>query len=157
SARIQVRSSELRRATAMAGLRAAIGGPLGDFKPEGALDNPGILPSLNTLRNEVLGRHPALSQAQAEIRGGDPRLRLERDLRKPQPTIRTEMEQQPGIRLFRMGLNVPIPAWNQRQGEIAEATAGLRQARALADVRRLEIEAALERAYGVYLVANEQL
>jgi cobalt-zinc-cadmium efflux system outer membrane protein len=157
SARIQVRSSELRRATAMAGLRAAIGGPLGDFKPEGALDKPGILPSLNTLRNEVLGRHPALSQAQAEIRRADARLGLERDLRKPQPTIRTEMEQQPGIRLFRMGLNVPIPAWNQRQGEIAEATAGLRQARALADVRRLEIEAALERAYGVYLVANEQL
>src|SRR5262249_30428438 len=157
SARIQVRSSELRRSTAMAGLRAAIGAPLGEFKPEGALDKPGILPTLNQLRDEVLARHPALAQAQAEIRRADARLGLERDLRKPQPTVRTDMEQQPGIRLFRLGLSVPIPAWNQRQGEIAEASAALRQARALADVKRLEIGAALERAYGVYLVANEQL
>jgi cobalt-zinc-cadmium efflux system outer membrane protein len=157
SARIQVRSSELRRSTAMAGLRAAIGAPLLEFTPEGTLDKPGILPTLNQLRDEVLARHPALAQSHAEIRRADARLELERDLRKPQPTVRTDMEQQPGIRLFRFGLSVPIPAWNQRQGEIAEATAAVRQARALADVKRLEIGAALERAYGVYLVANEQL
>jgi len=157
SARNQVRSSELRRSTAFAGLRAAIGAPLGEFTPEGKLDEPGVLPPLNTLRDEVLSRHPALAQAQAEIRRAEARLGLERELRKPQPTVRTEIEQQPGIRLFRMGVNLPIPAWNRREGEIAEASAGLRQARAQADVRRLEIGAALERAYGVYLVANQQL
>lgn len=157
SARIQVRSSELRRATAIAGLRAAIGGPLGEFKPEGKLDSPGILPPLNTLREEVLERHPGLSQAQAEIRRSEARLGLERDLRRPQPGVQTEVEQQPGMVLFRVGVNLAIPAWHQRQGEIAEASAALRQSRALADVRRLEIGAALERAYGVYLVANEQL
>jgi outer membrane protein, heavy metal efflux system len=157
SARIQVRSSELRLSTAYAGLRAAIGAPIGNFKPEGKLDEPGILPPLNTLRDEVLERHPALAQAQAEIRRAEARLGLERELRKPQPTIRTEMEQQPGIRLFRMGVNLPIPAWNRREGEVGEAAAALRQAQAQADVRRLEIGAALERAYGVYQVANEQL
>jgi len=52
---------------------------------------------------------------------------------------------------------VPIPAWNHRQGEIGEATAALRQAQSLAEQRRLEISAALERAYGQYQVSNEVL
>jgi cobalt-zinc-cadmium efflux system outer membrane protein len=157
AARIQVRSSELRLATSFAGLRAAIGAPLGDIAPEGVLAEKANLPPLSTLREKVLAKHPAVGQAQAEIRRADSRLDLERELRKPQPTLRSELEQQPGARQFRLGLNVPIPAWNRREGEIAEAAAALRQANALAEVRRLEIGAALERAYGVYEVANEQL
>jgi cobalt-zinc-cadmium efflux system outer membrane protein len=63
----------------------------------------------------------------------------------------------PDAKTVRLGITVPIPAWNRRQGEIAQAAAALRQASATADQRRLEITAALERAYGIYEVANEQV
>jgi cobalt-zinc-cadmium efflux system outer membrane protein len=47
--------------------------------------------------------------------------------------------------------------WNKREGPIAEASAALRSARWAADVRRLEIQAALENAYRRYQVASQQL
>jgi cobalt-zinc-cadmium efflux system outer membrane protein len=98
-----------------------------------------------------------MAQAQSEIRRAEAQLSLERELRKPIPTVRTDFERVPDARSVRVGISVPIPAWNRREGEIAEAAAGLRQATANADARRLEITAALERAYGVYEVANEQV
>jgi len=157
SARVQVRSAELRHSTALAGLRAAIGAPLGEIAPQGTLEPKAILPPLSELRDEVVARHPALLQAVSETKRAEARLELERELRKPQPALRTETERQPDLRVFRFGVTLPIPVWNRRQGEIAEAAAGLRQAAAAADVRRLELTASLERAYGVYEVAEQQV
>lgn len=157
TARIQLRSAELRLNTAIAGLRAAVGSPLDNFAPQGNLAPKAILPPLSELRDQVIARHPGLAQAQAEIRRADAQLGLEREMRKPIPTVRTDFERMPDARTVRLGISVPIPAWNRRQGEIAEAAAGVRQANASADQRRLEITASLERAYGVYEVANEQL
>jgi cobalt-zinc-cadmium efflux system outer membrane protein len=157
TARIQLRSSEMRLTTAIAGLRAAIGAPLDGFVPQGALTPKTILPPLSELRQQVLARHPGLSQAQSEIRRAEAQMHLERELRKPIPTLRTDFERVPDARSVRVGISVPIPVWNRREGEIAEAAAGLRQATANADVRRLEVTASLERAYGVYEVANEQV
>jgi outer membrane protein, heavy metal efflux system len=157
TARIQLRSAELRLSTALAALRAAIGAPLGDIAPHGNLAPRAILPPLSELRDQVIARHPGLAQAQAEIRRADAQVGLEREMRKPIPTVRTDFERMPDAKTVRFGISVPIPAWNRRQGEIAEATAALRHASASADQRRLEITAALERAYGVYEVANEQL
>ena len=157
TARVQLRSAELRHSTALAGLRAAIGAPVGDVEPEGRLQPKAILPPLTELREDVPAHHPAVLQATSEIRRAQARLGLEEELRKPQPTLRTELERQPDLRLFRFGVSMPIPAWNRRQGEIAEATAAVRQASATAELRRLEITAALERAYGVYEVAEQQV
>jgi cobalt-zinc-cadmium efflux system outer membrane protein len=157
TSKIQLRSAELRLSTAIAGLRAAIGAPLDQFKPEGALATRTILPPLSELRDQVLARHPGLAQAQAEIRRADAQLGLEKEMRKPIPTVRTDFERMPDAKTVRLGITVPIPAWNRRQGEIAQAAAALRQASATADQRRLEITAALERAYGIYEVANEQV
>jgi len=157
AARIRVRSTDLRYSTAVAALRAAIGAPLRDFRPSGAPETPPLLPPLDRLRQEVLERHPSLGQVQTEIRRGEARLDLERELVKPQPVFRTDLERQPDAYLLRIGVVVPIPLWNRRQGQIAEATAAVRQANAIAEQRRVEITAALERAYGQYQVATEQL
>jgi cobalt-zinc-cadmium efflux system outer membrane protein len=157
TARIHLRSAEMRLSTAVAGLRAAIGAPLDGFVPQGPLAPKTILPPLTELREQVIARHPGLAQAQSEIRRADAQLGLEREMRKPTATLRTDFERVPDARAVRFGITVPIPAWNRRQGEIAEAAASLRHATATADARRLEITAALERAYGVYEVANEQV
>ena len=50
-----------------------------------------------------------------------------------------------------------MPLWNQRQGPIAEARAGERQAAAAAEAREIEILSALDGAYERYAVAGQQV
>ena len=50
-----------------------------------------------------------------------------------------------------------IPVWNRREGPIAEAEASRRHAAAIAQSRRVQLLAALERAYSMYQVADQQV
>jgi cobalt-zinc-cadmium efflux system outer membrane protein len=158
TARTFARSAQLRLVSALAALRAAVSTPLSpDVQPEGALDPPARLPALDVLRGEVLDRYPALAQARAEVRRAEARLKAEEALRKPQPTLRGEYEQQPDVGTYRVGLSLPLPLWNRREGPIAEAVAALQQATATLELRRVDITAVLEGAYGRYEVAGQQV
>lgn len=157
-ARTLARSAQLRYLTAVSALRTAMNLPLGgDIEPVGLPDAPALTPPLASLLEETLKRHPAIAQADAEVRRADARVKAEIALRLPQPSVRTEYENQPDLRFFRLGVSIPMTFWNKRQGPIAEARAGLEQARAYADARRLEIGGALERAYRAYEVASQQV
>jgi outer membrane protein, heavy metal efflux system len=157
-ARTFARSAQLRLVTALSVLRPAVSAPLSpDLELQGALDPPALLPGLDVLRMEVLERYPALAQARAEVRRAEARLKAETALRAPQPIIRGEFEQQPDMGTYRIGLSLPMPVWSRRQGPIAEAAAALRQAAANAELRKVEITAALEGAYGRYEVAGQQV
>ncbi len=158
TARTMVRGAQLQLVSSISGLRAAISAPLDvNLEPEGQLDPPQILPPLDALRNDVLGRHPTLAQAKAEISRAQARLANEEALRMPQPVLRTEYERQPDLGYIRVGVYFPLPLWNRRKGEIGQAVAAVRQASATADQRRLEITAELERAYGQYQIASQQV
>lgn len=151
-------SARLRLTEAQAQLFALIGLPLtGTREVQGALDPTPPLPGLDTLRAEVLERYPALAQSRAEIRRAEARLETERALRTPQPTVRAGVTQDPDQRQFLVGLAVPIPIWNQRQGQIGEAVAQLQAASALAESRRIELVTALENAYARHQVATQQI
>ncbi len=157
-ARTSAKSAQLRLVTALAALRAALSAPLGDdLDPQGQLDAAASLPALPALRSEVLAAYPALKQAQAEIRRAEARMKSEMALRMPQPTLRSEYEHQPEVGTYRIGLSLPVPLWNKREGPIGEAAAALRQATSTLDLRRLEINAALESAYGRYQISSQQL
>ncbi len=158
TARTIARSAELRLITARSLLRSAVSAPLPEpLVLTGSLPAPPAIPPLEQLRRDLVERHPLLAQAQSEIERAQARLRQERALRTPQPLLRGEWERQPDLGFYRVGVTIPIPAWNQRQGPIGEATAGVTQANALLQFRRLELTAALERAYGMYGVANQQV
>ncbi len=58
---------------------------------------------------------------------------------------------------YRVGLAIPLPVWDKREGPIAEAVAAERQALSLSRARELEILSALEAAYERYEVATQQL
>lgn len=151
-------SAQLRYVNAVASLRTAVSAPLAArIEPQGALDISVKLPPLEELRREVLTRHPSLLQSQAEIRRAQARLDSEYAQRKPQPSVRLEYERQPDLGFFRVGVSIPVPILNKREGPIGEAAAALNQARAIADLRRLELQATLERAYGQYEVAGQQV
>ncbi len=158
SARNAARSGQLRLVTALSALRAAVSAPLdASLEPVGSLDPPAVLPGLAALRADVLDRYPALAQVKAEIQRAEARLKNEVALKRPQPSIRGEFEQQPDTGLYRVGISLPLPLWNRRQGPIGEATAALEQTKAAAEWRRIEITAALEGAYGRYEVAGQQV
>lgn len=158
SARTLVRSAQLQLVTAISVLRATIGAPAtGTLEPQGTLDPPIQLPGQDELLKRVLDRHPALRQSRADIETAEARLRAEIQMKKPQPTAYAEWEQQPDLGFMRFGISLPVPLWNKREGPIAEAVAAVNQSRAVSDVRRLELTAALERALGQYEVATQQL
>ena len=157
SARIQVRSAELRLSAAISALAAAIGTPVGKVNLEAALERPKILPTLDELRNEMLLRHPTIAVAEAEKQRAEAALASEQAQRIPQPSIWADWFQQPEAAQFRFGVTLPIPIWNRREGPIAEAVAERRQAASVADQRRVELTAALEQAYNLYQIANQQV
>lgn len=153
-----VSAAQLRLARATATLRAAIGPPLPDeLQVVGDLDAVATLPELGRLREEMLANYPALAQARAEVRRAEARLETERALRIPQPSLRASFERQPDQNKFVVGIGVPIPVWDQRQGPIGEAVAALQEASAATERRQLELLAALEDAYERYAVASRQI
>lgn len=158
TARVLANSAQLRLLNATTALRTAIGAPVaGEIAPQGSLTPQITLPPWQTLLGVVLKEHPMLAQARSEIERAKARLSNELALRKPQPSLRAEYENQPDLGFFRFGVTLPVPVWNKRQGPIAEAEAALEHLRATAEMRRLELTAELERAYGQYEVASQQV
>jgi cobalt-zinc-cadmium efflux system outer membrane protein len=158
TAQALVNTARLRYLNAVATLRAVVSAPLPpNFEVQGQLDPPAILPALNELRPAALARHPLIAQAEADVRRARAVRENEVASRKPPPELVGEYELQPDLKFYRFGINLPIPIWNRREGPIAEAVALENRAEAILDFRRLELTAALERAFGQYQVANEQV
>lgn len=151
-------SARLRVTESRAQLLALIGLPAtGMGEVVGTLDPPPPLPPLEALSGEVLERYPSLAQARAEVERARARLETERALRTPQPTLRAGVNQDPDQNQFLVGLSIPIPIWNQRQGQIGEAQAQLDAANALAESRRIELITALNGAYARHEVSTQQI
>jgi len=153
-----VRSAELRVVGAKARLRALIGAPMPesfDLVPAPPLEAD--LPDLEALRREMLERLPLLRAAEAETRRAQARVEQERAHRLPQPTVKWAAERDPDMRQWRLGVALPLPLWNRREGPIGEAVAGLHQARAEVDQLRLGLTAELDQAYSRYQIARRQV
>ena len=156
SARIAVRSAELRQAAALSALYAAVGSPLGKVEPDG----------------DCSGRR-SCRRWRSCSRRCSPNIRPS-PLRNPRSS--TPKRQSPAKKPSgfphrvsgQIGSNSPRHAasfWRHtddsglepREGQIAEAEASRRQATAIAQSRRVQLLAALERAYSMYQVADQQV
>jgi len=158
TARAALNNARLQLVTANSQLRGAIGFPVDpDSVPQGTLDASVSLPPLADIRREVLDRHPSLHLSRAEVRRADSRIALERAQVRPQPAIRAEIDRPPDTPTYRVGIAIPLPFWNRREGPIAEAVAQQRQTQALVDARQVELLAAVDSAYGRYQVASQSL
>jgi cobalt-zinc-cadmium efflux system outer membrane protein len=158
TAQALVNTARLRLSNAIATLRAVVSAPLpAAFDVRGQLDPPAALPALASMRQTVLQGHPLIAQAESDVRRARAIRESEVAARKPPPELVGEYEQQPDLKFYRFGINLPIPVWNRREGPIAEAVAQETRTEAVLEFRRLELTAALERAYGQYQVANEQV
>lgn len=158
TARSSESSARLDLVSALAQLRAAVGSVLDDeIQIEGTFDSTQQLKPLATVRQQALERHPALRMAHAEVSRSQARLRYERALRVPTPSLRAEIDRPPDTPTYRFGVSLPLPLWDRRSGPIAEATAQLNQAEAILKNQEMQIGAAVVGAYGRYQTANEQI
>ncbi len=157
-AQFMVRGARLEYANSIALLRVAIAAPAdANLDPQGDFSPSIALPPLEQMRDEVLRAHPVVAQSQADIQRSQATLDLERALRIPRPTAFVEYENQPDLRFWRAGVNVPIPLWDRRRGQIGEAKAAISQSTAVLEQRRLELISALERSYEQYQLADQQV
>jgi cobalt-zinc-cadmium efflux system outer membrane protein len=156
-ASVQAQSAERRFTAAMADLHAAIGLPLGDVEPTAPLYANSTIPPLPELVNEVLAKHPGIAVAETETRRADALVNVEKKLRIPQPNVWVNVLQQPDVAQYWYGITIPIPIFNKREGQIAEAESVRRQAESFADYRKLQLTTAVERAFGDYRVAQSQV
>ena len=78
SARLQVKSAELRRTIALSSLYGAIGTPLGDPQLVPVPDKPLVLPPLEELRSEAMSSHPSVAFAGSETRRSEAILAFEK-------------------------------------------------------------------------------
>ena len=115
------------------------------------------LPTLDTLREEVLAHQPLLHQTRAEVERAKAKLGYEQDLRFPQVTVVGAMERDPGLDRWQVGVSVPLPLWNLRQGQIREAEADLSQTEAMASQQELTVLRELENAWNRYRIAHRQV
>jgi cobalt-zinc-cadmium efflux system outer membrane protein len=158
SAESNARSAEVRVTQARDRLRSLIGAPL----PLQFLvaDEPlltATLPSLEDLREELLKNQPLLKFAEAEKKRASARLDYERASRVPQPTIKVSAERDPDMDQWRVGLTLPLPLWNRRQGPIAEAAAGVQRAEAEWQQIRQGMLGELDQVYNRYQIAQRQV
>jgi len=156
SARALAASAALQRVAAEAQFRAAVGGGLdADVTVVGTLDEGVTLPPIETLRREAASEHPGLRRARSEIMRADARVGYETALKRPQPTIWSEIDMSNPS--YRIGMAIPLPIFNQRQGPIAEAEAARRQAAAASQAREIEVLTLLDGAYERYALAGAQV
>jgi cobalt-zinc-cadmium efflux system outer membrane protein len=156
-AQFAVRSAQIGYNNAIALLRVAIAAPPDvSLNPRGDLDPRISLQPIDEMRQTVLSAHPAVAQSRAEIESAKASLEHQKLLRIPQPQLFAEFENQPDLRFWRTGVNIPIPLWDRRRGQIDEAKARINQSNSILSQRRLELISALERAYEQYLLADQQ-
>lgn len=150
-------SAEIKIIQAKDRLRTLIGATLpGQYDIAPAPLMPTELPTLEQLREEMLARHPQLKVAQAESLRASARLDQERNLRFPQPTLKWAAERHPDVNLWRVGIALPLPLWDQRNGPIGEAQASFERAEADNSRSRLDLLGELDQAYGRYQIARRQ-
>jgi cobalt-zinc-cadmium efflux system outer membrane protein len=89
------------------------------------------------------------------VRRAEARISYENAQRFPQPSVFTEIERVPDTPIYRVGISIPFPLWNLREGQIAEAVAEARAASADAESQREQLLAAVEGAYHRYQLASQ--
>lgn len=152
------RSAELRVTQARDRLRALIGAPLAsDFEVAAEPPLAAELPGLDELRRDLLAHQPLLKAAEAETRRSLARVEQERAARLPQPTLKLSSERDPDMKLWRVGVVLPLPLWNRRAGPIGEAVADMHRADAEARQTHLGLLADLDQAYSRYRIARHQV
>ncbi|MCX7959994.1 MAG: TolC family protein [Burkholderiales bacterium] len=151
-------AARLRVEEARSVLRRLTGNMLApQFEAHGALPAIPELPPLATLQPVVLGAHPAIRALVAERERARQRLAQERALRYPAPTLRVQHARDPETRQLSIGVALPLPLWNRREGPIAQAEATIDLLAAQLEAQRTQLLRELDSAWARVSIAQRQI
>ncbi len=151
-------SSMVRVEQSRGSLAVVIGMPEGQsLRVEGVLPALTSLPSLSDFRERALRSNPELVQLEAEQRRARARVELEQKLRTPQVRVLAGHDVEPDQTRWRLGLSIPLPLFNQRQGQILEAQAEASVADAQFLARRQQLLGELDFALAGFSIARQQV
>ncbi|MGE5522664.1 MAG: TolC family protein [Rhodospirillaceae bacterium] len=148
-------SAALRFEEARALMRRLAGNELPlDFEPDGAVPARSALQPLPVLQALVLESHPALQTLTAESARARARLEHELALRYPQPTLKVFETRDPEVRQTLFGVSLPLPLWDRRSGQIAQAQSTIELVAAQREAQRAQLLRELDSAYARYNIAQ---
>lgn len=158
NAQKNAQSAAARVAQARAGLQQALGVSLvDDFVLSGQLEDPVAVPALAAVRVELLERNPDLQRLRALKQQAERQLDYERSQRLPALTLKGGMEQDSEAKTGRLGIALPLPLFDRRQGPIASAAAQLSRMRNELESQEFSLLQAIEAAYQQYQSAASQV
>ncbi len=151
-------ASRLRVEEAVAAMRRLTANVLPpQFELRGAEPVPVRAPALPALQPDMLAAHPSLQVLAAERQRAQRRLEFERALRGPQPAVRVGESRDPEVSATSIGVTLAIPLWDRREGQIAQAQAGLDLVAAQQEQQRVQLLRELDSAHARFSITQRQI
>jgi len=158
NAQIAAESSKLRVEQARSQLRQAVGHQLpADFKVVVEQPKQEVLPSLAVLLNEVQAQSPEMQKAKAEVEATESKLSFEKNSRLPRLAFKASQYNDPNFTDRLYGLQVSIPIWDFRGGQVAEAEANASKAKNQLNAQSQTLDQQMETAYKLYQMTSYQV
>ncbi|WP_245545136.1 TolC family protein [Methylophilus methylotrophus] len=149
-------SAQTRIDEAKAILRGMIGNMPDNFEVKSELPTISELPNITELRQSA-ENNPYLQQLITAKDSAEAKLKLEQALRFPGLTLKSDFTQDPDLNTFRVGVVLPLPVWNHREGQIAQAAAGVEEADANIRLQKQVLRKEIDSAYQRNVIASNQL
>ena len=158
NAQIAAESSKLRVEQARSQLRQVVGHQLpADFTVVAEQPKVEVLPSLQVLLNEVQAQSPELQKAKAEVEATESKLSFEKNSRLPRLAFKASQYNDPNFTDRLYGLQVSIPIWDFRGGQVAEAEANASKAKNQLNAQSQTLDQQIETAYKLYQMTSYQV
>ncbi len=159
SAEIDLKNARLRLASLI--LPGAPGQDLQEIAPTAAPE--GVPPSVRELQEKTavalaLERRADMRSAEAQMAAADASIRYLSTFTGPDVTLTGGYKRQSdGFDGFFLGVNVPLPTFDRRKGDLEAAEAGLRAAIARVDLTRRSIENDVRSSLAAYASVSERI
>jgi cobalt-zinc-cadmium efflux system outer membrane protein len=158
NAQISAESSKLRVEQARSQLRQVVGHMLpANFAVVSEQPKAETLPSLNILLSEIQAQSPELQKAKADVEASESRLSFEKNSRLPKLAFKASQYNDPNFTDRLYGLQISIPIWDFKGGQVAEAEANASKAKNQFNAQSQNLEQQLETSYKLYQMASYQV
>ncbi len=158
NAQITAESGKLRIEQARSQLRQVVGHMLpANYAVVSEQPQVEKLPPLNILLSEIQAQSPELQKAKADVEASESRLSFEKNSRLPRLAIKASQYNDPNFTDRLYGLQISIPIWDFKVGQVAEAEANASKAKNQLNAQSQSLDQQLETAYKLYQMASYQV
>ena len=158
NAQITAESGKLRIEQARSQLRQVVGHMLpANYTVISEQPKVETLPPLNILLSEIQAQSPELQKAKADVEASESRLSFEKNARLPRLAFKASQYNDPNFTDRLYGLQISIPIWDFKVGQVAEAEANASKAKNQLNAQSQSLDQQLETAYKLYQIATYQV